>query len=144
MREAGYPVDPERLRRTPRTVYELMDIIDSGDVMVATRFHGTVLSLLAGKPTLGLCYYRKAADLLGEMGLRPFARLVEEFDVDEVLDRLEDLERDAGPIGATIQARGEEYRTALDEQYRAIFRPLVDRVPEPRRSRAIRRVRSGA
>jgi polysaccharide pyruvyl transferase WcaK-like protein len=54
--------------KSSRSVYELMKTLLGADIVVATRFHGIVLSLVAEKPVIGICYYRKSGDLLEKYG----------------------------------------------------------------------------
>ena len=63
----------------------LMNAIDSADLVIPTRFHGTILSLVAEKPVLGISYYRKTRDILREMGQEKYAVDIEDFTVEDLL-----------------------------------------------------------
>lgn len=109
------------LVRIARSVDEFMAILESADLVVATRFHGTLLSLLAGKPVLGICYYRKAMDLLREMGQGDYAVELDHFDVDELVQKFRMLEENAEQEAEKIRRKNEEYRVALSEQYERVL-----------------------
>lgn len=103
--------------RIAQSVDELMAILESADLLVVTRYHGTLLSLLASKPVLGICYYRKSMDLLREMGQGDYAVELNHFDVDELLKKFRLMEKNAEQEAEKIRRKNEEYRVALSEQY---------------------------
>ncbi|MFK8053395.1 MAG: polysaccharide pyruvyl transferase family protein [Woeseiaceae bacterium] len=101
----------------PRTVDQLLQVLANLDISVPTRFHGSVLSVRAGKPTLGICYHRKIGDLLTDVGLGDFQVPIETFSVAEIvalLDRLVDERQSASEM---VRSSSERYRTLLDQQY---------------------------
>ncbi len=124
-------VERDRLVRKSRTVPELMAVIRSADIVVATRFHGTVLALHAGRPVLGVCYYRKARDLLHEMGQEEYTLDADTFDLDTLWSRFQLLEVDRLRQAERIQRKDHEYRRFLNEQYDAVLRLLADKTPAP-------------
>jgi polysaccharide pyruvyl transferase WcaK-like protein len=100
-----------------KTVAHLMETIRRAEVVVATRFHATVLALHAHRAVLGVCYGRKGVELLQVMDQGEFA-----FDLDDF--RTEDLERAFRSLCGNldeqidkIRQRHREYQRALDEQY---------------------------
>lgn len=111
--------------RTARSVDEIMAILESADLVVATRFHGTLLSLLAGKPVLGICYYRKAVDLMYEVGQGDYVVELDHFDVDELLQKFRMLEKNADQEAEKIRRKNEEYQVALSEQYEHVLGLLI-------------------
>ena len=104
-------------KRVGDSVYALMDVIQSADMILATRFHGTVLSLTSGKPTLSVCYYRKTADLMKEMGQEQYALPLESLSFDELVRTFRNLLRNWSAEAETIRVRNREYIERLDEQY---------------------------
>lgn len=106
---------------TSSTVEELMANIAAADITVATRFHGTVLSLLAEKPMLGICYYRKAKELLGEMGQQAYAVELDSFTVEELWIRFQSLVDNREQEQARIQGKNRDYAQALARQYDALL-----------------------
>ncbi len=116
------------------SVYGLMKVYAEADVIVATRFHGTLLALLAERPVLGICYYRKTRDLLREMGQEDYAVDFDGLDATDLLRRFSALIADYGGALAKIRQRNEEYRAQLHAQYQQVFslvhspQPAVGRV----------------
>jgi polysaccharide pyruvyl transferase WcaK-like protein len=88
------------------------------DLVIATRFHNVVCSLILGKPVLSVGYADKNRDLLKEFGLGEYAhdietlsvgRLLEQFD--EVVGRRVELERS---IACTARRYRVEIRGYMD------------------------------
>jgi polysaccharide pyruvyl transferase WcaK-like protein len=106
---------------TSHTVSGLMANIKAADITVATRFHGTVLSLHAGKPMLGVCYYRKAQELMAAYGQQDYAVDLDTFDVDDLWQRFERLGERRLEEQATIDKRNVEYHRTIQSQYELLF-----------------------
>ncbi len=111
--------DPQgtELVQAATSVQDLMTVISGANIVVATRFHGTVLSLVAGVPVLGICYYRKAADLLREMGQEKYFVMLDDFDVEEAYEKFKLLERNLDLESSTIEQASIKYRDLLEQQY---------------------------
>jgi len=111
--------------KSGRTVAELLETVRRADIVVATRFHATVLALHAHRAVLGVCYGRKGVDLLHAMDLCEFALHLEDL-------RTEDLERAflrlSGSLDAQIEKirqRHAQYQHALDEQYGNVLKLIA-------------------
>jgi len=102
------------------SVDDLMNTIDSADLTVATRFHGTVLSLLAEKPLLGICYYRKSREILTEMGQEKYAVDIDDFTAQQLKDGFEDLIVNFKTAKEQIRIKSNEYKQQLADQYEKI------------------------
>lgn len=100
-----------------RTVSELMAVIASADIVVPTRFHGVLLSLQSGRPTLGVCYHPKTRELLAGMGQGEFAVDFERFSAEELWGRFCALEAVRYKAAQTIEEKGATYRAVLVQQY---------------------------
>jgi polysaccharide pyruvyl transferase WcaK-like protein len=117
----------------PRTVAELMQVLVRADLVVATRFHGILLALLAGKPTVGICYYRKSRELLAEAGAAEFGFDIDDFDAPRLLAAVGALSQRRAQVATTVAGRVGHHRKALDRQYRTLQQHLSDRLPGRRR-----------
>jgi polysaccharide pyruvyl transferase WcaK-like protein len=111
--------------KSSSTVAELMETIRRADVVVATRFHATVLALHAHRAVLGVCYGRKGVELLQAMDQGEYA-----FDLDDF--RTEDLKRAFQRLCGNLEAQLEkirqrhgEYQRALEDQYAKVLRLLA-------------------
>jgi polysaccharide pyruvyl transferase WcaK-like protein len=122
--QPGIEVDPKNLVRTNRSVDGLMKLLDSADITVPTRFHGTVLSLLANKGVVAIAYYRKTDDLMREFGQAGFSLEFDTLTSDEMLARLYALEANLGAVQTEIARKAIQYRQALNDQYGELFGPI--------------------
>lgn len=103
--------------RQPRTVEDLLVVLESLDVSIPTRFHGTVLSLRSGKPTLGICYHRKIGDLLTDVGLADFQVPFEAFTVTNITGLIDKLIAERHAATSLIEVANVRYLELLDKQY---------------------------
>jgi polysaccharide pyruvyl transferase WcaK-like protein len=108
-----------------KTVNELLAFLQHAHAIIPTRFHGTVLGLWAEKPTIGICYYRKAADILTEFGQGEYAFELDDFSPNDVFGGLTRATDDYDAITAQIRANKNSCRALLEEQFGKI-RGLVD------------------
>jgi polysaccharide pyruvyl transferase WcaK-like protein len=115
------------LVRDATSVQELMTVICGADIVVATRFHGTVLPLVAGVPVLGICYYRKAADLMREMGQEEYFVMLDDFEVDEVYEKYRLLEANLDTERRKIEQASRRNRERLERQYEHLASVFVGR-----------------
>ena len=104
------------------TLDELLRVVDSADLLVPTRFHGTVLGLCRGRPVVAICYHRKTRDVVTGAGLQDEALAIHDLDADRLFEcvshlacRMPDAQRD---IDTAIDA----HRDALAEQFASIAR----------------------
>jgi polysaccharide pyruvyl transferase WcaK-like protein len=104
------------VRRSTSLAEYIHNLFDA-DVIVATRFHGTVLALLAERPVLGLCYYWKAARLLEDMGQADYALDLDSLSSADIKNRLSDLIGKRREVVAQIRERKQTYADMLDSQY---------------------------
>jgi polysaccharide pyruvyl transferase WcaK-like protein len=107
-------------------VNDMLRFLQSADIVVPTRFHGTVLGLWACKPTIGICYYRKAADLLAEFGQGQYAFGIDEFEVADVSNAIESALADYQNITADISRKVDACRDELAAQYASLRSLMTD------------------
>lgn len=105
-------------------VPELIKCLASVDAVVASRFHGVLLSLRTGRPVISLAYQQKCNALLEELGEGGFGLDVHDFSAEELWQRFERL-RDRFPayVGR-LQAHIGENREKLDAQYQSFLARL--------------------
>jgi polysaccharide pyruvyl transferase WcaK-like protein len=113
------------------SVAELLSQLATTDVVVASRFHNLLLSIMLGKPVVALSYHQKVASLMNEFGLSGFCHDIEEFDSDKLITQILTLEADKGSAQrqTPIEQQAEHYRRALDEQYKLIFQSASAYIP---------------
>ncbi|WP_166264777.1 polysaccharide pyruvyl transferase family protein [Marinobacter caseinilyticus] len=106
-------------------VSQLMDTIGRADIVVATRFHGTVLPLQLGKPVLGVCYYRKAAELLDDVGLNEYWVDLDDFESPTLIRKYRSLLEDRHEKSLQLEQHMLRYSEKLATQYQAIKNLVV-------------------
>lgn len=111
----------ETMVKRSRAVRELMSTLLSADIVVATRFHGTLLALLAERPVISIAYYRKSADLMGEMGQDEFVLPLENLQAADIREKVSRLEPRVVGVRDVLSRRNAEYRHALAEQYNQLL-----------------------
>jgi len=123
---------PELADRLPRihaptTVAELMKVISSADVVVATRFHGILLSLLAGRPVVGICYHEKSRELMTKYEQQRYAIDLEQIAEPALSERLSDLEACYAKEAGRIRQGNLLLQAQLEAQYREVFGRIARR-----------------
>ena len=94
------------------------------DVVVATRFHNVLLSMLLIKPVIAISFHHKCSSLMRQMNLAEYIHDIHEIDADRLIEQFQILERNAEAVGRTIAAGVSDARAALDEQYGRLFAAL--------------------
>ena len=105
----------------------LMRALSMADFVVATRFHGVVLSYLLGKPAVGIAYADKTRALMEQMGQGDLALDLLDLEPAALADRIEYLEALGAASARDLQQRLTVQRSALEAQYDEIFRLLAVR-----------------
>jgi polysaccharide pyruvyl transferase WcaK-like protein len=117
-----------RLVAQPTPAFEaLLDQIAGTDVVVATRYHNVLLSLLLERPVISLGYSRKNDGLVADTGLETYAQDVASFDVDRLIADFERLTRLPDPPLEPIRRRNADSRRQIDEQYDLLASRLIRR-----------------
>jgi polysaccharide pyruvyl transferase WcaK-like protein len=96
---------------------DLLSAIAQTDIVVASRFHGIIISLLMARPVIGLSYNQKTDELMADMGLGGYVADIGRFEVPWLVSQLERLQADAEDVRCGIKARRSDYRSALEIQY---------------------------
>ena len=112
----------DRVVDTPaRTFVELMGQLAQADLVVATRFHNLVLSLLLGKPVISVSHMDKNDELMAAMGLASYCLPLSGLNPAELRERVLQMEREAEPLKRAIDERAALWRDQLERQYEALF-----------------------
>src|SRR5262249_45842879 len=103
------------------SVENLLSQIMATDIVVATRFHNVLLSLLCNKSVISISFHHKCESLMSEMGLSEYCLDINDVRADSLIEKFCDLEANSDIIKPLIRAKATEFREALDEQYKFIF-----------------------
>src|SRR5207245_434153 len=116
------------------SVEHLIAQLAEADIVVGTRFHNILLAMVLNKPVIALSYHEKIASLMAGMGMADYCQNVDRLDVDVLVERFLELEKNAAIVKTAIERRVEHYRKALDRQYAHIFNHLSAAAPRTYRA----------
>jgi polysaccharide pyruvyl transferase WcaK-like protein len=108
------------------SIHELLSQLSATDLVVATRFHNVLMSLLLDKPVIAISFHHKCSSLMSEMGLSEYCHDINQINADTLIAQFQALVRNADDVRQKILQRVETSRRALDEQYELLFGDLID------------------
>ena len=111
----------------PTTVTELMKVVSSASVVVATRFHGILLSFLARRPVVGICYHGKARELMRKYGQERYAVDIDQMIEGDLIARLRQLAPRRAEETDAIRKCNAQLLAQLEAQYRVVFGEIARR-----------------
>jgi polysaccharide pyruvyl transferase WcaK-like protein len=106
------------------TVDDLMFQLAETDLVVASRFHGVLLSQLLNKPTLALSFHDKIDSLMADSDQTEYCLSIDDFEVEILKARFLALEKNQTIIKEQLIKRTQQYREVLKEQYDHLFRNI--------------------
>ena len=115
--EIGSDIEQQIVRRPISSIDDLISAIDMTDLVLATRFHGVVISYVRNKPVLGIAYQKKTMDLMTRMGQSDYVVDINSFDADSLKTRFISMEPRFKEIGEKLTQRNSILRRALQDQY---------------------------
>lgn len=96
---------------------DFLGTVASCDLVVATRFHSALFSLLSGKPVVGLVYHQKTRDLLDYFGLGDYAFDVEEFAVAQIVAAIHQLRSSDRGLAEKLLRAAQVRRLEVEAQF---------------------------
>lgn len=121
-------LNPELLSRcsikSSAQVLDVMALISSFDFVVATRFHGVLLSLLARKCVVALCYGVKTRELMVKADQGEYSLDFETFNLEELKSIFLKLFQNRVDQKRLIKKKERDFIAKLDEQYKLILQLL--------------------
>jgi polysaccharide pyruvyl transferase WcaK-like protein len=117
--------DDDRIIYEPISSVEgLLSQIAATDIVVATRFHNVLLSLLCDKPVIAISFHHKCESLMSDMGLSAYCLDIGELNAERLIEKFRDLNSNASKLKPLVREKLSEFRKALDEQYQFIFNDI--------------------
>lgn len=116
--------DEQIVERSILTVDELMSQLVDLDFVIASRFHGVLLSLLMNKPLLALSYHRKINMLMANTGQSEYCLPIGNIEVEVMKDKFISISNNRQKIKEQLAIKTQEYQSSLAKQYDYIFRNL--------------------
>jgi polysaccharide pyruvyl transferase WcaK-like protein len=114
------------IRKKLKTIEELLIEISVMKIVVATRYHGTVLSYTLGKPVLGIAYQPKTVDLIKEIDDAHATIDINNLDISSLKSAFVRLENNFDEISSKIEKRRIKFQKKLSEQYDNVIAILSD------------------
>jgi polysaccharide pyruvyl transferase WcaK-like protein len=106
------------------SVEDLLSQIAATDLVVATRFHNVLLALLLNKPSIAISFHHKCFSLMNRLGLSEYCQDINRLSAERLIEQFCDLEKNAETLRTLLKPKVEEFRKALDDQYRCIFQEI--------------------
>jgi polysaccharide pyruvyl transferase WcaK-like protein len=117
--------EPEHIIERPiESVDDLLTALAETDVVVATRFHNVLFSLLLDKPVIAISFHHKCSSLMDTMNLSEYCHEIDHMDADRLIEQFQDLEQNREAVRCTITKGVRRARAALDDQYDFLFASL--------------------
>ena len=73
------------------SVQELLSQLSATDLVVATRFHNILMSLLLGKPVVAISFHHKCSSLMSDMGLSEYCHDINQMNADTLIEQFQAL-----------------------------------------------------
>lgn len=83
---------------------EMVQLMASLDLMLATRFHSAIFSMLAGVPVVAISYEQKTTGIMTQMGLSEWTIPIESVTAKQLVSLVERLLADREAVAARIAA----------------------------------------
>lgn len=99
------------------------------DIMVATRYHGILLSLAMHVPVLAIAYHEKSRDLMSWLRQSDYVVEGDTFSVEELIQQFSLLGKKSGSVRSALQQEVPKFQTSVQAQYDKVFR-LMERISE--------------
>lgn len=92
----------------------LLDLVATGEVVVASRYHNLVAAIRAGRPILSIGYAPKCTQLLQSVGLASYAYELTDFDADAVHSAVMHMLATSEEIAQLVQERSREFGAQVE------------------------------
>ena len=109
----------------------LIQALSEVDIMVATRYHGILLSLALHKPVLAIAYHQKSRDLMQWLGLGEYVVDGDAFGARDLQERWPSLEASVCRITASLEEQVPVFKQAVGDQYDEVFGLLASETNSP-------------
>jgi polysaccharide pyruvyl transferase WcaK-like protein len=100
---------------------DLFREIAQTDIVVASRFHNILSSIMLERPVISLSYHEKNDFLLKDMGLGQYCQHIEDFTNDKLIVQFNLCIHETDQIVSQIHDKLNHYDSSLDEQYERLL-----------------------
>jgi polysaccharide pyruvyl transferase WcaK-like protein len=125
LKTASPAYQEERVIHEPlASVEDLLSQIAATDLVVATRFHNVLFSLLLNKPVIALSFHHKCSSLMSQMGLSEYCQDINLLSSGALIEQFCRLQQNAPRVKRIVAERVTNSRNALNVQYGILFRDI--------------------
>lgn len=125
LKMASPAYEEERVTHEPvASVEDLLSQIAATDLVVATRFHNVLFSLLLNKPVIALSFHHKCSSLMSQMGLSEYCQDINLLSAGVLIEQFCRLQQNADCVKRIVTEKVTTCRNALNEQYGILFRDI--------------------
>jgi polysaccharide pyruvyl transferase WcaK-like protein len=104
---------------------QLLEQIAGTDVVVASRFHNVLCSLIREKPTLSIGYHAKNDLLMESFGFGEYCQRIDSLDVDRLIKDFKECESRRDTLTCQIRGLVDTYRRSLGGLYDELLSTIV-------------------
>lgn len=124
-RLAGDPAACDRVQvRLSRTVDEYVALAGQADVVLASRLHGVILSLVAGTPVVGIAYIRKVSQVMADANIVDYCLELRGSSAERLTAMVREALDKQAALREHIAAINAKFRAALEREYETIVKAL--------------------
>ncbi len=105
---------------------DLLRRISMMDIVVATRYHGVLLSAALHRPLLAISYYEKTRDLMAQIGQSDCVADINAFDANSLAQQFVAIQSRTEAIRAEIAQRTGALQQVLAREYDRVFGMVRD------------------
>lgn len=103
------------------SIPDLLSLIASMDLVIATRFHSAILSFLVGVPVVAIEYEHKTSGIMKQMGLEDWVLRIDNVNSDEIVARCIALWQKRDRIKGYIRKKVEELSNIALESSKLVW-----------------------
>lgn len=104
------------LKGTPHP-QEIIRILIHMDLLISTRFHSAIFSLIAGTPVIAISYQQKGLGIMKDLDLDRYCRDISALETDEILKICEEILSHPEEIRKKIQAETSNARKKIEATF---------------------------
>lgn len=104
-----------------KSVDDLLAVLAEVDVVVASRFHGLIFSMLLEKLVLGISYAEKTEDLMTYMGQKDFVLDITSLEINQIQQTFQAIEARQSDIRSVLKWRLLGARRVVESQFDAVL-----------------------
>ena len=98
--------------------------ISKCDIVIASRFHGLLFSILSNRPAITIYFHYKLSSLARSMGLGNYCLDISLFSLEQVKNSFQEMVENIDTIKQSISDRSNECLNSVDSQFKEISRLL--------------------